>query len=241
MVGAEFGPSEPGVTWGRHRTTAGIEFVPLESRSLGVDNPGSVSEFRLGQGAANSGPRFGPIVISEVMYSPADGWPEYVELYNMSPDQVALHAESDSSLAWRFGSGIHFELDPATVMGPGEYMVVAGTDPETFRQLYQPPPNTVVVGPFAGRLDNAGERLELVRPAEPDGGSGVWWKVDWLEYDSGLHWPGLAAGYGPSLERLPPDRYGNEPRNWSALHQGGSPGWAGSDPHRVFLPGLLSR
>src|SRR6185436_15692802 len=59
---AEFGASENGVSFGRYSTSQGYQFVPMARRTFGRDTPGSLEEFRLGQGAANSEPRVGPIV-----------------------------------------------------------------------------------------------------------------------------------------------------------------------------------
>ena len=77
----EFGAAENGVTFGRWPDVTG-ELIPMVSNTLG---------------SANSGPRFGPVVISEVMYHPptqsVGSDPdklEFVEIYNPSPETVDL-------------------------------------------------------------------------------------------------------------------------------------------------------
>jgi hypothetical protein len=170
------------------------------------------------------------------MYQPADGRSEFLELCNPSDSAVALHPDSDPLRTWQFTAGIRFAMPPATVMAPGSCLVVAGTAPGEFRREYDVPVDTPVVGPFEGRLDNAGERVELARPADADES---YLPVDWLRYDDGAYWPVPAAGGGPSLERLPPTRYGNEPRHWFALSEGGTPGRVGEEPIHIYLPGIV--
>ncbi len=238
MAGVEYGASEPGVSWGRHRTSVGLEFVPLAARTFGARDPASLPEFRAGQGAPNAEPRYGPVVVSEIMYDPPGGLPEYVELFNLSSEPVRLHAGDDPALTWRFTEGIGYSFEAGSVLEPHGYLVVAATDPETFRQSYGLGPEVQVLGPFTGRLSDSGELVELARPAEPDSGGGVYWRVDWLEYDAGSEWPKLAAGYGASLERTDPTSYGNEPRNWLALTTGGTPGRHAAEAFQLYLPAV---
>ena len=70
----EFGPAERGVSFGRFTTSQGPEFVALSSRTFGQDNPNSVDQFRTGTGRTNSYAKVGPVVISEIMSSPARSW-----------------------------------------------------------------------------------------------------------------------------------------------------------------------
>lgn len=69
-LGQTFDAAANGVSLGRYPTSVGVDFVPLSARTFGVDQPGTVAEFRTGLGAANAAPLVGPVVISEIMYHP---------------------------------------------------------------------------------------------------------------------------------------------------------------------------
>jgi hypothetical protein len=67
----------------------------MSQRTFGVDNPGTVIQFRGGTGLPNAAPLVGPVVINELMYHPADGPvttadDEYIGLRNRtaSPGQL---------------------------------------------------------------------------------------------------------------------------------------------------------
>ena len=45
IVGASFGASDNGVSWGRYETSRDIDFVPLSKTTFGVDSPATVAEF----------------------------------------------------------------------------------------------------------------------------------------------------------------------------------------------------
>jgi hypothetical protein len=106
--------------------------------------------------------------------------------------------------------------------------LVVDFDPEedidalaTFRARHGLSESTRVVGPYSGRLDNAGERLELFRPdapetTGPDAGWVPYVLVEAVEYGDAHPWPGAADGGGESLQRVSAEAYGNEPLNWQA-------------------------
>src|SRR6185295_1031012 len=71
-------------------------------------------------------------------------------------------------------------------------------------------------GPWAGELQNSGERLELQRPLPPSANGVLYETVDAVRYNDRAPWPPLADGFGPSLQRLDPGAYGNDPAHWRA-------------------------
>ncbi|HEY2951718.1 MAG TPA: PA14 domain-containing protein, partial [Verrucomicrobiae bacterium] len=78
-----------------------------------------------------------------------------------------------------------------------------------------------ILGPFAGKLQDSGERLRLERPGPPitaTNGDAVvpFIVVDEVRYNDKPPWPLAADGEGPSLQRRVPTAYGNEPTNWFA-------------------------
>ena len=187
-------------------------------------------------GDANSAPRLGQIVFSEIMYnsSQADDAGEYLELVNRSEASVSL-------AGWRI-SGIGFTFPEGATMAGGEVILVTRATSDAARTLYPSIPDGVTIfGGYDGRLNNDGERLTLERPGETylDNGVEKTTKIteDSLRYNDAEPWPIAADGTGRSLERTSLDAYADEVQNWNAsAADQGSPGTAdgGSEPQ----PGL---
>jgi len=241
IVGHEFEATETGVSLGRYFTSAGQDFTALENRTFGVDAPQTLQEFRTGQGAANAPPRVGPIVINEILYNPLNPEDQFLELHNLSNTEVTLF-DASSGLGWQI-SGVQdedgsddFELGPNAVIPAGGYLVVVGIDPTEYRSLHGGLNGVRVVGPFAGALDNSGERIRLSKPAE--GAAGSYVRIDQVRYNDKPPWPLEPDGDGPSLERRMSSVYGNDPINWGASSSaGGSPGVLNSVAGSVGSPG----
>ncbi|MBN1506390.1 MAG: lamin tail domain-containing protein [Sedimentisphaerales bacterium] len=104
-----------------------------------------------------AGPVAQSLRISEIMYHPADtGKPtdpntEYVELTNIGSDTINLNLV-------KFTNGIDFTF-PVFELAPGGYCVVV-RDEAAFEAKYGS--GRPVAGRYAGNLNNAGERLELL-------------------------------------------------------------------------------
>ncbi|MCZ6794997.1 MAG: lamin tail domain-containing protein, partial [Planctomycetota bacterium] len=228
VVGHDFGAAEDGVSLGRVETSVGPDFAALRERTFGVDEPGTVEEFRMGRGVANALPLVGEVVLNELHYNPAAGV-EFVELHNRSGEVVSLYDEA-LGRGWRL-TGVRnpegtddYEFEVTAELAPGGYLLVVPVDPQLFRSLRLVPAEVPVAGPFRGRLDNGGESIRLRRPVEEDG-QVVYVSVDRVRYDDGPPWPSSADGGGPSLERVEASGYGNEPQNWDAsAAPGGTPG-----------------
>jgi len=218
----DFGASETGVSFGRYfkSSTGNYNFV-----AMGENTPGS----------ANSYPKVGPIVISEIMYNP--NWPnsgsytndqyEYIELYNISDEPVALY-DYDKAEPWKFTDGIDFTFPgdlPVTIPAGGYLLVVK--KPAAFSWRYPSVPAEIILGPYDGSLSNAGESLELSMPGDIDNeGVRYYIRIDRVNYSDGAHpencpggidlWPVEPDGGGMSLTRKVPTDYGNNPENWLA-------------------------
>lgn len=213
-----FGPYD-GHSYGTVPTSHGIDFVRLSAATFG--NP-------------NAGPEIGPIVISEINYHapdlPGDDDDyEFVELVNISPSPVSLNG-------WRLRDATSFTFPPGTTLAAGEHVPVLGFDPATnsfarsnFLATYEMPPGVRLFGPANGKLDNAGESVELVKPGVPvstpgpDFGSVPEILIDRVNYSDSNPWPAEADGLGATLQRAVLSNYGNEPLNWFA--HGISPGF----------------
>ncbi|MFM1767836.1 MAG: hypothetical protein RJA22_365 [Verrucomicrobiota bacterium] len=125
--------------------------------------------------------------VTEVMFHPPPGGYEFVELFNASTS-VTLDLSGV-----KFTQGIDFTFPQGTLLGPGAYLVLAGTaDLAAFRAYHGVPGGVAVLGPFDGGLNNAGEVLTLRTAA---GGTDI---VSFRLGD-GRGWPAAADGSGHSL------------------------------------------
>jgi len=117
---------------------------------------------------------------------------------------------------WRFkdeNPDNYFAFPAGTVIGPGEYWVVA-RDTALFRSRF--PQVTRVVGPFNFALDNSGDEIRLFdKGYQP---------VTSLRYDDVAPWPTLADGGGFTLESTAIGGNPSDPANWTTGCPEGSPG-----------------
>lgn len=227
--GASFGAADEGVTFGRVTNSASTEdFVAMLKPTIGT---------------LNTRPRVGPVVIAEILFNGEDEM-EFIELQNVTATNVPLFCPAAPANTWRLRNAVDFDFPPDTWIRPHERWLVVGFDPATnaaftaeFRSQYSVPANTPVSGPWVGRLDNAGESIELKRPAEPQlDGTAPHLMVEKVSYRPNPPWPGVAVGV--SLQRAELLSYANEPRNWYAAEP--TPGVAGpatsADVDRDGLP-----
>ncbi len=217
----DFGASETGISFGRYykSSTNNFNFVAME-----YDTPE----------LANAYPKVGPIVINEIMYNP--DWPdggsyendqyEYIELYNNSSGPVTLYDYAQGE-PWKFTDGIDYTF-PAS---PNEVTIAAGESILVVKNLAAfswryTVPSGKVFGPYDGKLSNGGEKVQLGKPGDEDGGIRYYIRVDRVDYSDGLHpqdnpgnvdlWPTGPDGNGSSLDLIDADLYGNDPNNWQA-------------------------
>jgi len=213
----KFGASEPDVTFGRYykSSTETYDFVAMNS-----DTPGW----------ANSYPKVGPIVISEIMYhSQINGDAEYVELANISGRPVTLY-DFDTNEPWKFedegGFEFFFPTNPVTLADGNCILLVK--DLAAFNSEFTARPGTQLFewGP-SGSLRNSSEEIQLSMPGDLDGGERQYILVDSTKYSDGSHdeyfpnlpgdpWPTGPDGTGKSLTRRILTNYGNDVINWDA-------------------------
>ena len=230
-----FDASANKVSFGRYETSAGVDYVPFKETTFGIDEPVNLVDFRLGQGEANAEPVIGPAVINEIMYLyHDDAFPvpnedieaEYIEIHNPTEAAVSLFDPAFPNNTWRLRGGIAFDFPAGIVISPGESLLVVNFNPATddlerlrFFQTYQLQQDTALFGPYAGRLSNRGETVELQRPDPPethapDAGFVPYLLVEKVEYRSELPWPTAAALGRQSLQKKQPLLYSNEAFNW---------------------------
>lgn len=221
LHGFNFGASANGVSFGRVVNSQGRErLTALTARSLGATNPP---------------PLVGPVVISELMPEPPllnganNSRDEFVELRNLTGSPVPLYDPAHATNTWRLGDGVGFTFPQGTSLPANGYLLVVGFDPVAdptalagFRAAYGLGIDTTILGPWSGRLDNAGERVSLFKPdppqqaPSPDAGLVPMVEVDSLRYGDGVYWTTNANGSGLSLQRLVGASYTDEPLNWIA-------------------------
>jgi len=185
---------------------------------------------------SSNGPGVMDIVIDELMYHPADGNEEYVELYNPTSVRINL---ANSAGGWRLDGAVDYVFGSGMYLEPGGRLLVVGFDPVVepgrlarFVSSYgvgDLAAGIEIIGPWDGDLSNSGERLALKRPQAADvvGEPVSWVIVDEVIYADVFPWPVAADGDGFSLQRNCSDgsRSGNDPVNWRAEvpSPGGSP------------------
>ena len=89
----DFGGSELNVSFGRYiKSTGAGAFVGKQSSTLG---------------AANSGPKVGPIVINEIMYHPLLSGDEFIELHNVGGSRCRYSIQRPAEAnTWSFTAGV---------------------------------------------------------------------------------------------------------------------------------------
>ncbi|MFT7642406.1 MAG: hypothetical protein ACI9G1_004163, partial [Pirellulaceae bacterium] len=191
-------------------------------------------------GGENSGPRVGPIIISEIMYhAPADvgGFGaasfDYVEIHNPTLNSVDF-------TDWIIDGGIDFQFPDNFSMDGGETILLVSFDPlavqnavllDAFRLHYDVPVETVLLGDFGGQLGNGGDVIRLLRPDEAPLDEPDFIPLlleDEVRYDDQLPWSLEADGGGPSLTRQGETLFANDPRSWFAMDP--SPGEINNAP-----------
>ncbi len=210
---AEFTAAAEGESWGRWPNGFG-RMYPMTTTTLDKANP---------QNGLNSGPRIGPLIISEVHYNPndtlADDDLEFVEIYNSTSAAIDL-------TDWRIRKGIDFDFPAGATLGAYSALVVLpfelgdtarwsafsaeyGLDPAITDGFY---------GGYRQRLSDAGERIQLQRPGRPapdEPGFIPRLLEDEVRYEVVAPWPN-AAGNGRSLNRTATDAWGNTDASWIA-------------------------
>ena len=131
------------------------------------------------------------VIFNEIMYNPISGMDrdEFVAFFNRG-------AGAHDIRGWKVEGVGDFEFNPGTVIGPGEYLVIAHSVSEIARD-HGLGPDVLVQTPYPGNLGNGGERLRL-----RDLNGNI---ADKVRYYDGGQWSRWADGGGSSLERIDPD------------------------------------
>jgi hypothetical protein len=184
----------------------------------------------------------GPTVID-------DATNEYIEIYNITTNTVPLYdprgfdddatnfvwADTRTN-TWKLDGMIKYQFPTNIQLAAGESLLLVNFDaslaPElnAFRTKYGIPPSVKVFGPYGGgKLKNSGGTIDIYKPDPPQSPAHPDWHyvpyilVDHVSFNDKAPWPTGADGGGSALQRIVPERYGNEPTNWVAAVP--TPGW----------------
>jgi hypothetical protein len=224
----EFGATETGVSLGRfEKSTGGWNFVPMSVQT---------------KGEANSYPKVGPIIISEIMYNPGtnagDQDYEYIELMNVSNTAVrtASYVSTYSSptshieewIPWKFTEGIQFEFPVNLSIAAGQRILLVKNRTAFDTRYTGVPAGTIIYEWTSGSLASEGETLQISMPGDKEYLQNRYYiREDRVNYDDELPWPSQADGTGQSLTHLRPaeagNNYTNDPIHWTAATA--TPGW----------------
>jgi hypothetical protein len=160
------------------------------------------------------------LIINEIMYEPASGQAEYVELFNRSPGTIDVHN-------WRIEDEVDTSATSKTrvishssfVTGRNEFLVIA-SDSSIFTSFPYLADSAyrVIVKSSLPDLNNDGDDIMLTDLTRTS--------IDSLHYYATWHNPDVPDVRGKSLERINPNLPANDKRNWStsASPHGGTPG-----------------
>lgn len=187
------------------------ELASAGFRDLGVVGNEAMAVTGMERERPGQASRLTGLVISEIMYHPADragisNSLEYVEIFNSggTPEEIS---------GYRIDGDIHYTFSAGTFIKAGSYIVVAKS-PGTIEAVYG---LTGVYGPFTGNLPNSSGKVQLRNHADA-----VFLEVN---YGSRNPWPVAADGAGHSLVLTRPSYGQGEPGAWSTSDMvGGSPG-----------------
>ncbi len=162
----------------------------------------------------------GSVRFNELFYHSADAPElEWIELHNPMSVDVDLSG-------WQLSGGVDYTFPTGTVIAAGGFVVVAADPGRVDGAL----------GPFAGSLDDDGERVDLHSLGDR--------RIDSIGYGDDDPWPVGADGTGASLSKLVPASASDRAENWAAsLAPGGTPGadngpTADASPRRTGLIAL---
>jgi hypothetical protein len=205
------------------------------------DSPRLAPLGRTTLGCGNSHARVGPLVMSEIHYSPSAPSPgadflgltrddlQFIEVHN--PTTVGVDLTN-----WRIRGGIDFDFPPSTMIGAGETIILVSFDPavagnanlvEGFSLHHGIGESDRLMGDFSGQLSDDGELIRLQRPGDApidDPEFVPRLTEDSVLYDTVAPWPEAdPLGPGLSIERIAPVFFGSTATSWASST--GSPGF----------------
>ncbi len=205
--GWSFGAQYNGTSFGVHTTSEQKKyFVAQTTTTLGF---------------ANSYPRVGPLIITDINYHPDITSEEYLVVKNIADTVVNLWDSSIPDSTWGI-SGIRFKFPKNTNISPNQKVIICALDTVSFRIKYGIE-NSTKLFQYEGRMNNDGEKLAIYGLLRSDtagiNNDSIFMPkiiIDEVRYNDNLPWPLSADGYGDRLKKIEQYYYSNDPINWSA-------------------------
>ncbi len=144
---------------------------------------------------------------------------EWIELFNRDATRTVDLSH------WRLTEAVEYEFPAGTLLGPGEYLVVAH-DASALRAT--DPHMDNILGSFSGSLSNRDERVRLVDDFDNP--------ADEVHYFHGGRWPSWADGGGATLQLRDPWADNSQPEAWNASDPSDAAPW-----QTVTYRGVLER
>jgi hypothetical protein len=157
------------------------------------------------------------VMITELHYNPdlKTELVEFIELYNTGPQDVDISG-------WHFCDGVNYTFPKGTIFPADSYLVIAedpslAVKPVTIAEKYGTAPG-LVMGPFAGNMNNEGERIALC--------DALGHEIDQVDYQLGFPWPTvgdavpdvLPGGTGYSIQLINPLLDNNLAGSWRSAY-----------------------
>ncbi|MFM1770306.1 MAG: hypothetical protein RJA22_2835 [Verrucomicrobiota bacterium] len=214
--GFAFDAAPAGRTVGRHLNSLGEEqHVPLSLPTLG---------------GPNAVPWVGDVILRQVMYHPPDQalgldnqFDEFIVLANRTAAPVPFFDPAAPAHTWRVRGGVSLDFPPGFTLGPGSNVVIVSFPTDSpgqvaaFLARYSAFQDTPLFGPYAGKLDNSSDTVELQAPDVPTTNGVPYYVLDRVSYQSRAPWPTNADGGGAALVRQNPAAYGDDVAHWTSL------------------------
>ncbi len=225
----EFSAARNGESFGRWPNFTG-KLHPMETTSIGQ---------------TNTGPRIGPLVLTEIHYNPQSGnqTEEFLEIANPT-------AESINLAHWKLRGGVDYDFpDWANISASGLLLLVPfdSDDPykiADFKAAHGITKAVNIHGPWTGgNLDNGGQTIRILRPdtLQEEPGKASFYPMlieEELAYDDLSPWPTNADGQGGSLQRNSTTTWAQDSSSWTAASPtpGEYPGLGSGDTDSDGMP-----
>ncbi len=150
------------------------------------------------------------VVINEIMFDPAGGGQEYVELYNRTEDNLSLANLAFTTLDSE-GEYMKMNLFPIESVISAHGYAVLCADADSLRNFHQTSPEAAIyTTKWSKKLSNTGATLCLVMCGADT------LTIDSVSYSPNWHHPLLEDTKGVSLERIHPDLPSDESTSWQS-------------------------
>lgn len=164
------------------------------------------------------------VVISEILFAPWPGCPEYIELFNASEQVLSLYdLKINITEPGNYSQGGRFICSEEILFYPGEYLVLS-RDPEAIRSFYNVQEKAFMID-FSElqSLPDKGARISIYSRSND--------LIDEVVYTPDDHFPLINDFHGVSLERVFMDRMTGQNSEWhsaSSLSGFATPGYENS-------------